>query len=210
MAQHFLSSKLAFIFVTLTSALWLGCGDDDPAVTNDSGTQGDGSTTNPDGSTTTNPDGSTTTNPDGSTTTNPDGSTTTNPDGSTTTNPDGSTTTNPDGSTTNPDAATNDGGFIGTMCQDTVCGGDTPQCCITLQGGSCIGANDDCGGVTATCDGREDCQADEVCCGSLQSGASCTNSCDAQELCNDASDCDSPDQCCRFGGFGICLRNCRP
>lgn len=114
------------------------------------------------------------------------------------------------------------GGSVGVMCGDMTCSA-TEQCCIMGIGsaGTCIPRGDSCTGASIACDGPEDCDAGEVCCGRAGGGgggAACADSCGGPggggfELCHEMSDCsDGADMCCPAGDFvpadGFCSEFC--
>lgn len=92
-------------------------------------------------------------------------------------------------------------------CGDTAC--TTPDiCCVSFLGGANGGLEckpeSECGGgfsAPGTCDGKEDCGADEACCAKFAltggSGAFCEAGCtgDAKALCHADSDCGSGETC---------------
>lgn len=121
---------------------------------------------------------------------------------------------------------TTDAGPPAVACGTMTCSGLTPQCCVVTGGGgamsTCISADERCRGVTASCDGPEDCPGTQQCCVGLGSagsgGASCQDACGigARAACHDATTCPSVDgralMCCPFmgGGFtgSVCLAMC--
>jgi len=130
-------------------------------------------------------------------------------------NPDGSTT-NPDGSTSNPDGhvgpTTDAGGTAGEVYCGTAgsCDLSTEICCVTGNGGSatseCTAEGDCTGNAKIFCDGPEDCETDEYCCGQIgNAGTSCSaTACSLITICHGPSDCPGDsDQCCAtdYGGY---------
>jgi len=135
-----------------------------------------------------------------------------NPDGSGMT-PDGSGMT-PDGSGMTPD------GSPGVTCGTMTC---TPgmECCVTSDMMMppnpvfmCIAAGGACMGVASVCDGPEDCDMGERCCGMFAGGGSLSTECRGSgggacqpQLCHDAADCPAMHECCPFmyGGTNVSI-----
>lgn len=104
-------------------------------------------------------------------------------------------------------------------CGNQDCNARTQQCCATLGGLTCIGANADCNGATLGCTVRSDCDANQVCCFSITGDASAASTCKAscqnmgpgrdRQLCQTAADCRPPFRFCTDTVFGvsICTRN---
>lgn len=86
---------------------------------------------------------------------------------------------------------------VSVECGGVVCGADQ-ACCVDVDGNvTCIAAGVSCEGVSATCDGAEDCNGGACCLASLGADASCgDNTCDNQ-LCREDEDC-------RMAGASIC------
>lgn len=95
----------------------------------------------------------------------------------------------------------------GVACGATSCDA-TQQCCLDLfNPARCIAAGDACAGISALCDGSEDCQPGDRCCADGGT-AFCDASC-GEYACRDAADCPpSAPSCCTLGDvpWGLCSR----
>jgi hypothetical protein len=110
------------------------------------------------------------------------------------------------------------GGEPGITCGTEICDPDTHKCCVSqgVTNQTCIPAADQCTGTTIGCDGPEDCQGDDACCGTFSAG-SVSTACGAQSscqfvLCNTSNDCPaSSPMCCSsslFPDASICSQFC--
>lgn len=114
-----------------------------------------------------------------------------------------------------------DGGGAGgpgtVACGNDTCDSDTEECCYQASGTSCVNQGD-CPGVSATCDGPEDCSGGgggnpSVCCADIAAGATTCelqNGCDFI-VCKVADDCpDDRPMCCTSGlvPSGVCRAQC--
>ncbi len=97
-------------------------------------------------------------------------------------------------------------------CGEDACERDEEICCFTGFPNitQACSADDACGNLTATCDGPEDCESGEVCCGNME-GASCVSAgaCTgfaAAELCHTNADCPESNNChdSKFVPWPIC------
>jgi hypothetical protein len=109
------------------------------------------------------------------------------------------------------DAAPEADAAVGVECGTMVCAPEQ-ECCVTDPAGTpqyeCIASGDPCGGVSAACDGPEDCGGN-ACCATLM-GMSVSATCDTETectggltLCHTGADCPtlSPN-CCALPGTG--------
>lgn len=101
---------------------------------------------------------------------------------------------------------------IGVACGDTTCA-ENQKCCADLLGGpSCVAQNSVCAGVSATCDGIEDCDGNPCC--ETNGVAACATTCAGNMICRQNADCTNPGQpaCCMITGtgepWGRCLAAC--
>ena len=108
---------------------------------------------------------------------------------------------------------------VGVSCGTITCPA-SQQCCLDFVSDPyCTAAPANCGGITAACDGIEDCGGN-ACCESFDTiVCRTTRQCqalDQDEICRDASDCTDPTapQCCFNGGlpgepWGRCGSSCK-
>lgn len=103
-------------------------------------------------------------------------------------------------------------------CGDQSCDANTEQCCVNMQGGSCIPINDNCMGLSLSCSSAATCPGDGVCCteGSFQNlTTKCMDECPmgrpgpggggSFQLCADDEECLNDEPCeDAFGGFKVC------
>ena len=138
---------------------------------------------------------------------------------------DGSLPGDDGGTTDDGGGTTGDAGIVGVDCMGMICSGSTPRCCITRDPSgtamaTCIASDGMCMGVTAACDGPEDCSTGELCCVGFDTtgggGATCRTMCGAGEraACHDVMDCPASDgrmpMCCPFSGGGFTGSLCLP
>jgi hypothetical protein len=102
-------------------------------------------------------------------------------------------------------------------CGTTTCNAATQQCCVTWQGASCIAKGAQCQGIVATCDGPEDCNPGQICCGRTwgqNRGLTCTapNACNnGERVCHLDADCVSGERCCNETTIaGYTVLTCAP
>jgi len=116
-----------------------------------------------------------------------------------------------DGSSDNADAG---GDFTGIPCADDTCESGTEVCCAGEGGLTC---ETTCDTISFGCDGPEDCEGDDVCCGSGQDGTQCAaagecgNQQDGDVVCHVADDCPEAGQdCCKppEAPVGVCRNHC--
>ena len=97
----------------------------------------------------------------------------------------------------------------GISCGAMTCG-STQECCVGAGDPTCVDQGT-CATTTVGCDGPEDCEAGDACCGGAAgSGTMCTlePSC-ATVVCHTADDCPGVnDQCCAIGAANTSF--CRP
>ncbi len=110
-----------------------------------------------------------------------------------------------------PDAATSSAGVI---CGASVCTGGQKCCADFLSGPHCIAAGASCtAGISATCDGVEDCSGG-ACCANGSVTVECQTTCSGQTICRDAADCvnSGASMCCPSIGtmepWGKCSNVC--
>jgi hypothetical protein len=115
-----------------------------------------------------------------------------------------------------PDSLDVDGSpYEGILCGEQTCGVDQVCCSEGTPGNrtfACIGTDDQCDGLSATCDDTGDCVEGSVCCGTL-SGTACVEgtSCDqGLVLCAVDEQCPGyPEECCNplyqtYSSCGAC------
>lgn len=115
------------------------------------------------------------------------------------------------------DASSGDGGFRadGVVCGATTCPVGQ-QCCADITSSPrCTAIGAACTGVTAVCDGIEDCNGFACCSDPGNLTYTCTTStrCDVEQICRDAADCTDPGlrMCCfGVGAPGAPWGSCRP
>jgi hypothetical protein len=105
----------------------------------------------------------------------------------------------------------------GITCGTDTCDPSVQECCVAQNGMSqeCV-ASGTCQSTTIGCDGPEDCQGNDSCCGTFAAGSVSTG-CDAQSscqfvLCNTSDDCPvSSPMCCSsalFPNASVCSQVC--
>lgn len=92
---------------------------------------------------------------------------------------------------------------LGVACGEMTCGANEKCCANILGTPSCIALSATCAGITATCDGTEDC-AGTPCCETGGGTITCVTTCSGQHVCRDNADCTDPTQpaCCMIPGTG--------
>lgn len=70
----------------------------------------------------------------------------------------------------------------GIACNGAFCNPSLEVCCIKVSSTSCTAKGSCNGGVPLGCDGKNDCQGGQVCCGNLSVGVVCKSSCTAGEV----------------------------
>jgi hypothetical protein len=103
--------------------------------------------------------------------------------------------------TSSADSGGNDDSSSAIGCGDDTCAIGSEICCFTgfPEITTMCSAESSCAELVATCDGPEDCEAGEVCCGDMD-GASCRmpDACTgftAAQLCHSNSDCPETNNC---------------
>jgi hypothetical protein len=113
-------------------------------------------------------------------------------------------------------AGQSDGSTPGQIeCGNTTCDASTQECCTTAAGPSCIAKGGTCYGSVALCDGPEDCNTGEVCCGrnyGSSRGLRCATTCNnGTVVCHLDSDCGSGERCCGTETIaGYSVTTCTP
>ncbi len=116
-----------------------------------------------------------------------------------------------DAGTDNADAAGGD--FTGITCADDTCEAGAEVCCLGDMGLTCAA---ECAGTSFACDGPEDCEGENICCGS-RDGTLCTAAGDCggggegDAVCHVAEDCpEAGQECCTTpqGNIGVCRNRC--
>ena len=110
----------------------------------------------------------------------------------------GSGSGNPDSNMGQPDA----GGANGVICATATCGTGMKCCFDFISAPVCTPLAQACNGLSATCDGVEDCDGSPCC--DVSNTISCgTVSCQNQ-ICREAADCKNPNTplCCTNTGTG--------
>jgi len=125
---------------------------------------------------------------------------------------DGGDQVDTDASADSADAAAGD--VTGIPCAGDTCEAGTEVCCAGEGGLTC---ETTCDTVSFACDGPEDCEGDNVCCGSGQDGTVCAAPGDCGEaqdgdvVCHVADDCPEAGQdCCKpaEAQVGVCRNHC--
>lgn len=104
---------------------------------------------------------------------------------------------------------------VGVACGTMTCGTGQKCCADFLGTPSCMAMGATCAGISATCDGTEDC-AGLPCCDGAGTQIACgtSPSCPNQTICRDNADCTNPNQpsCCAVIGtmepWGRCATLC--
>lgn len=115
--------------------------------------------------------------------------------------------------------AVHGGTDVGVLCGTTVCSADQQCCADFINGPRCTAQSAQCNGISATCDGIEDCAGKACCEGasalSIACGTATTCPIAQIEVCRDATDCTDPDTpaCCLDATtpnepWGRCLPGC--
>ena len=93
----------------------------------------------------------------------------------------------------------------GVLCGESVCG-STQQCCVDGENPArCLAAGDLCPGLTALCDGDEDCEGGDHCCeaGVVTCGTDCET-----VVCRAADDCPTGRPNCCFADGSVSWGTC--